>query len=148
MWKYKNIKIEEINDILEINKNIIGFVYIITNIKTKQKYIGKKILFNNRKTLLSKKEKIDRKKFKIVTKESDWQSYYGSNKKLKQDILLYGKHDFERIILEFTKTKKMLSYYEIYYQMVEGVLLYDDLYYNDNIAGKFFKRDLENERNI
>lgn len=148
MWVYKKNIIKELNDILNINKNILGFVYVISNKKTKQRYIGKKILFNNRKTLIPKKEKEGRKKFKIVTKESDWLSYYGSNKKLKDDILLFGKHNFEREILDFAKTKKMLTYYEIYYQMKEGVLFYEDVYYNDNIMGKFFKKDWENERNI
>ena len=63
-------------------KKYAGFVYLITNIKTGKKYIGKKFFWSKRtlKPLKGKKTK------RRVTKESDWKNYYGSCKKLLEDI--------------------------------------------------------------
>ena len=54
------------------NLTKFGFVYCITNIKTKQAYIGCKQYFNYKK---GKKKA-----------ESNWKSYMGSSKHLLEDI--------------------------------------------------------------
>jgi hypothetical protein len=46
-------------------------------------------------------------------------------------------------ILRFCKTKKALTYYELQEQFSHNVLA-DKLSLNDNLLGKFFRKDLEN----
>ena len=58
-----------------------GFVYLITNRATAKKYIGKKF-FWSKKTLPKTKT---RKRRKITYVESDWKSYYGSNRVLNEE---------------------------------------------------------------
>ena len=44
--------------------------------------------------------------------------------------------------LKVVETKKQLTYFEIKYQMLYQVLEKPDEFFNDNILGKFFTRDL------
>jgi hypothetical protein len=124
----------------------VGFVYKITNKTNGKFYIGKKVFWNNRKTKLTKKEIAEqtgpgrKPTHKVVTKESDWLTYWGSNKDLLADIQELGMDNFERKILTLCKSKKELTYWEMHYQCKEEVLLVDA--YNDNILGKFFTQDL------
>ena len=46
-WTYKTHKI---GDVTQFPENTFGFVYIVTHKPTKKSYIGKKVLFHNRKT--------------------------------------------------------------------------------------------------
>jgi len=78
----------------------------------------------------------------LVIKESDWINYYGSQKDIKQ-LLLEGKKDeFERTILRLCPNKKSLTYFEVKYQMLYQVLEKPDEFFNDNILGKFYTKDL------
>lgn len=132
-------------DQLPNHKSIVGFVYKITNTETGKFYIGKKDLYHSRKTKISKREKVStgtRKVFKRVVKESDWLSYYGSSKDLKDDIEKLGKEKFKREILELCCSKKYLSYCELKHQILNDVLVKDS--YNGNIMGKFYSRDMQN----
>ncbi len=52
-WTYKQ---HEIGDITQFPENTFGFVYIVTHKPTGKSYIGKKVLFHNKKKRLSKKE--------------------------------------------------------------------------------------------
>jgi hypothetical protein len=79
---------------------------------------------------------------KIVTKESNWKDYWGSNKLILEEIKQEGETHFRREILKFCFNKKQLTYWELHYQCVNEVLL-SDKSYNDNILAKFFRRDLE-----
>jgi hypothetical protein len=145
-WIYKTIPME---DITQFPENTFGFVYMTTHKPTGKSYIGKKVLFHNQKKKLGKKELAAlagivgrRPSYKLVVKESDWKTYYGSQTDIKQ-LLLEGKKDeFERIILKVVETKKQLTYFEIKYQMLYQVLEKPDEFFNDNILGKFFTRDL------
>ena len=102
-WTYKS---NDMVDISQFPDNTYGFVYIVTHKPTGKAYIGKKILQFTKKVKLGKKElaKLQgvvgrRPSYKLSVKESDWKSYYGSQKDIKQ-LLLEGKKDeFERIIL-------------------------------------------------
>jgi hypothetical protein len=122
-----------------------GFVYIIKNKVNGQFYIGKKVFWNNTKTKLTKKEISEqtgpgrKPTHKIVTKESNWMMYWGSNKNLQSDLKELGPENFERKILKLCKTKKELTYWELHYQCTYEVLLTNS--YNDNILGKFFTKD-------
>ncbi len=146
-WTYKN---NEMVDITQFPENTYGFVYINRHIPTGKSYIGKKILQFTKKAKLGKKELLAltgiigrRPSYKLIVKESDWKTYYGSQKDIKQ-ILVEGKKDeFERTILKCVQSKKQLTYFEIKYQMLYEVLEKPDEFFNDNILGKFFTKDLE-----
>ena len=146
-WIYKTISME---DITQFPENTFGFVYMTTHKPTGKSYIGKKVLFHNQKKKLGKKELAAlagivgrRPSYKLVVKESDWKTYYGSQTNIKQ-LLLEGKKDeFERTILKCVQTKKQLTYFEIKYQMLYEVLEKPDEFFNDNILGKFFTKDLD-----
>jgi hypothetical protein len=146
-WKYKNSEIETISDFPD---NTMGFVYKLTHIPTGKTYIGKKVLQFTRKVKLGKKELAElvgvvgrRPSYKLAVKESDWKTYWGSNKHLNELYKTEPKENFERTILICVPTKKQLTYHEVKYQMVYQVLEKPDEFFNDNILGKFFTRDLE-----
>lgn len=134
MWIYKDIQIKDISDFPE---NTFGFIYEVTHIPTGKKYIGKKVLFFNKKMppLKGKKRK------RITTKESDWKTYYGSQAEIKTLVKENKEQDFKREILQFASTKKLLTYYELKYLCIKGVIEPDSNYFNDNILGKFFTKD-------
>lgn len=146
MNKWLIYETQVIDKIEDFPPNTFGFIYLITNLETDKFYIGKKQIMSNTTKKLGKKEllelptqrgrKVTKKK---VTKESDWQNYWGSNKPLLEDIKLLGKDKFKREILRFCKTKKELTYWEIYYQMENHVLTSNS--YNDSVAGKFYRKD-------
>jgi hypothetical protein len=143
-------KTHQIEDITQFPENTFGFVYMTTHKPTGKSYIGKKVLFHNQKKKLGKKEIAAltgvvgrRPSYKLVVKESDWKTYYGSQTQIKQ-ILLEGKKDeFERTILKMCPDKKSMTYFEVKYQMLYQVLEKPDEFFNDNILGKFFTKDLK-----
>jgi len=136
----------EFTSIEDFPENTFGYIYCITNLDTNKIYIGKKQILSVTNKKLGKKEllelpiqrgrKVTKKK---VTKESDWQNYWGSNKPLLEDIKYLGKDKFKREILKFCKTKKELTYWEIYYQMDNNVLTSNS--YNDSILGRYYRKD-------
>ena len=118
----------------ELLDEYLGFVYIITNLTNNRKYIGKKLL----KRTKTKQVK-GRKKRTLV--ESDWKSYYGSNKELQADVESVGVHNFKREILRLCKTKGECNYYEAKQQFLLDVLE-DVSYYNSWIQVKVHKKHL------
>ena len=99
MWLYND---KEIGD--DEIEGYASFVYMITNLETGKRYIGKKIFKSIRKQKV--KGKTRRKK---VTKDSDWKSYFGSNKLLQEDVERLGSDRFRREILKLCKTRGTLS---------------------------------------
>jgi len=151
-WRYKDQLITEISDMPE---GTYGFIYRVTHLPTKKKYIGKKVLFFKRNVKLGKKEteqlKEERKSQGIrgrvpskkeVVKESDWKTYYGSQTEIKDLVKSSKPEDFTRDILHWCSSKKMLTYWELSYQFKNDVLLDVD-YLNDNLLGKFYGKDFE-----
>jgi len=120
--------------VTEISEDYIGFVYIITNLTTDKKYIGKKLAKFAKTTYKVVKLKNGTKKRKKIRGkiESDWQEYYGSNDELNKDVITLGKENFRRDILYFCKTKSECSYIEAREQFSRRVLESDD-YYNGHI---------------
>ena len=128
-----------IESIEQMPQNTFGFIYQATYLPTNEKYLGKKVLYFNRTLPPLKGTKRKRK----VVKESDWQTYYGSHEKIKT-LLKENKHNnFKREILEFAFNKKHLTYLETKYLFCNNVLENEE-YINDNILGKFFRKDLVN----
>lgn len=136
MWKYKDSEISSIDD---IPSDAVGFVYEITHIPTGKKYIGKKTLKHKKTRPPLKGYK--RKRVEYV--ESDWKTYYGSHEGIKELLKENKQNEFHREIIDFAKTKKYLSYLETKYQFQLGVLEKQSEYFNSNILGKWYPRDIE-----
>jgi hypothetical protein len=139
-------------------KGTYGFIYEVIYKPTDTRYIGKKVLFFERNKRLGKKalealkeERAEKGlrgrvplKQKVVS-ESDWVSYFGSQK----EILTLSKEDnagenWEKRILQFVPNKKLLTYYETKYLFKNGILEdKDSSHINDNILGKFFRKDFD-----
>ena len=146
-WLYNK---KEITDISEFPQGTFGFVYEVITPSGK-KYIGKKALYHNRKRKLTRAELAEqsgrgrKKLFVIENKESDWKKYVGSNTELKRQITEeeVTLKDLKKQVLEIAFNKKHLTYLETKYLFQLGVLENPDLYYNDNILGKFFSKDFD-----
>ena len=124
----------------------MGYIYKITNKETGKFYIGKKQLISQTNVKLGKKElaalPVQRGKKptkKLVTKESNWVDYWGSNKFLLDDIKKLGEDKFQREIVIICPNKKLLTYWELAIQCKYDVLQVDC--YNDNLLGKFYRKD-------
>jgi hypothetical protein len=145
MFEYKGKIMESIED---FPAEVFGFVYKTTH-KSGKAYIGKKVLYFNRKVKLGKRELLAlppsrgrRATTKQVVKESDWKTYYGSHAEIKNIIVEEGVDVFTREILHICFNKKQLTYYENKYLFSLGVIENGDKYYNDNIEGRYFSKDL------
>jgi len=117
-----------------------GFVYLIVNVLTQQKYIGKKFLKSIRRTKVKGK-----RKRKVVRKESDWREYKSSSEELQKDILTYGEGSFEFRILHLCKTRAETNYLEVKEQFIRDVLnsrLPDGRYeyYNECILARYYRK--------
>ena len=118
-WTYQGKELKCIDDQYE------GFVYLITNTTTGQKYIGKKLAkFKTTKPPL-KGKKNKRRGYK----ESDWRTYYGSSDRLNADVASLGEEHFTREILYLCKGRGEMSYIEAREQFDRRVLETDE-YYN------------------
>ena len=125
-WLYKN-KIFK-----EVPEGMFGFVYLITNLKTNKKYVGRKYFYSTRR--IKQKGKKNRK---VVRKESNWKSYTGSNKDLVLDIDNLGIKNFKFQILIITETKGQTNYLEENIQHKMNVLTNEN-YYNSSIGSRKF----------
>lgn len=127
-WFYQNHPVETLPE------DCIGFVYLITNITTQRKYIGKKLAKFSKTTQKTVKLKNGtKKKKKIRSKvDSDWREYYGSSPELTKDVESQGVDNFTREILYYCKSKSECSYVEAREQFSRRVLESKD-YYNGHI---------------
>jgi hypothetical protein len=135
IWTYKEKEfLEE-----DIGDNY-GFVYLITNLQTGRKYVGKKFFYSMRTKALKGKKK----RYKT---SSDWQTYYGSNTELQNDVIIEGQEKFRREILHLCKAKGECGYLEAKEQFDRCVLESPD-YYNAWIMVKVRKSHIKafNER--
>ena len=100
-----------------------GFIYKIFNINTGKFYIGKKSLMLG----------------------TNYKRYIGSNKLLKQDLKVSKDNNspvFIKQVLRECKSKRELTYWEVYHQFTSDVLNPKTDTYNENIMGKFFKSQI------
>ena len=146
MWLYKEKVIEKLED---FPQDTFGFIYIVTHKPSGKSYIGKKSLFHNIKKKLTKKELAEqtgpgrKSATKVVAKESDWKTYYGSAKPILELIKGGKQEEFTREILQLVPNKKLLTYYECKYLFKYSVLENPDGWYNDSILGKFYTSDFK-----
>lgn len=144
-WLYKD---KIIQDITDFPQETYGFIYLSIHLPSGKAYLGKKSLYHNVKKKLGKKELADQPitrgrniTTKQTIKESNWKTYYGSAKPILELIKQGKQKDFERKILCIAPNKKLLTYYECKYLFQLGVLEKPDEWINDNILGKFFRKD-------
>ena len=129
MWLYEEKEID-----YELVNEYYGFVYLIENIKTGKRYIGRKYF-----TKASSKQ--IKGKRKRCRKESDWKDYWGSSSRLLSEIEKEVQDKFKRSILRLCKTRGECNYWEAKLQFMHNVLETDD-YYNDNIMMKFTRNNI------
>lgn len=129
MWSYRNGEFTS-----EMIGDYVGFVYVITDLVNRKKYVGKK-LFKSTRRLAPLKGKTRKRK---VVKESDWQDYFGSSEEVKMLVEERGRDSFHREILHLCNSKGELSYLELYEQIIRNVLLRDD-YYNGIVQCKIHR---------
>lgn len=146
MWNYKNGIISELS---ETPEGAFGFVYEVVHLPSGKRYVGRKQLISVTTKALGKKELSEltdkrASKKKKVQKESDWKTYYGSHSEIKSLIKSGKQEEFERTILQFAFSPKHLTYLETKYLFSLDVLENPNLYFNDNILGKFFRKDIPN----
>ena len=116
-------------------KEVYGFVYLITCLKTGKLYVGKKLFWSQKtKTVKGKK-----KRTKV---ESDWKDYYGSNKVLAEEVQTNGVENYKREILHLCKTKGECNYLEAYEQFTRECLI-GDSYYNEWIMVKVHRSHIK-----
>ena len=132
MWTYENKPFDEAPDEYQ------GFVYLITELDTGKKYIGKKNFW--RPKTLPKNSKRNRRVRTRV--ESDWRDYSGSSKEVQQLVEDKGTENYSREILHLCKSKGTMSYYEAKIQFQYDVLLSDE-YYNEFIGCKIHSKHLK-----
>ena len=128
-WLYENKEYDVTPDEYQ------GFVYLITELDTRKKYIGKKFFWKP-KTLPITKTRKRRVKTRV---ESDWRTYYGSSITVQNLIEEKGLDNWKREILRLCKTKGECSYYEAKEQFEHDVLLSDE-YYNEFIGCKIHSK--------
>jgi hypothetical protein len=130
-WLYHNtteqFKEEDVAD-------YFGFVYLITHIPTGRKYIGKKF-FTKAKT---KQVKGKKKKIRVT---SDWEKYWGSNKKLQEEVKINGVDNYTREILHLCKTRSECSYWETW-EIFTRHALTSESYYNEWVSCRIRKDHL------
>lgn len=126
-WTYQGEVLQDES----IPTGAFGFIYLITQLSTGKKYIGKKLLS-------SASTKVVNGKKKKIRKTSDWKNYWSSSPDVKDAVKECGKEDFTREILTFCHSRGSVSYCEelALYQM--GVLESDE-WFNRNIRAKVFK---------
>ena len=132
MWHYNG------KEFSETPNDYTGFVYLITEVDTGKKYIGKKNFYRP-KILPKNSKRTRRKRVKI---ESDWRSYFGSSEQVQRLVEEKGESNYKREILRLCKSKGEMSYYEAKLQFENDVLLSEE-YYNEFIGCKIHSKHLK-----
>ena len=132
MWTYNG---SEYN---ETPEDYQGFVYIITELDSGKKYLGKKNFW--RPKVLPKNSKRSRRMRTRV--ESDWRGYYGSSKELQVLVEQRGGDNYKREIVRLCRNKGEMSYYEAKAQFDNDVLLSDE-WFNNFIGCKIHARHIK-----
>lgn len=128
-WTYNNAPVTQ-----ELLDDHWGFVYVIMNKVTGKRYVGKKFFTKaGYKTVKGK-----RKKIRLA---SDWESYYGSNKVLLEDVEKLGADQFERYIIRLCKNKSECTYWETHFIFQFEALL-SDRWYNEWVSCRVSKRNV------
>jgi hypothetical protein len=140
MWLFEGSEITDLPD------NKVGFVYLITNLDTGRRYIGKKLSKFSRVKykVITQKNGIKKRK-KIRSKiDSDWQTYWSSSPEVQADVKALGADKFTREILYFADSKGSLSYLEAREQFARQVLENPTNWYNGIIQCRIHRSHVVN----
>jgi hypothetical protein len=140
MWLFEGSEITDLPD------NKVGFVYLITNLDSGRRYIGKKLSKFSRVKykVITQKNGIKKRK-KIRSKiDSDWQTYWSSSPEVQADVLALGADKFTREILYFADSKGSLSYLEAREQFARQVLENPTNWYNGIIQCRIHRSHVVN----
>lgn len=139
MWLYKDSELQQLPD------HCVGFVYLITNLSTGRMYVGKKLATKaNTKIRVVTLKSGEKRKRKLKNRvESDWRTYYGSNKILAEEAKI-DPTNYRREILHFCASKAECTYLEAKEQFARGVLE-SDQYYNEQIDCRIHKSNIKNK---
>jgi len=129
----KKQELEDWIGIEKIKEKDFGFIYMITEISSGKKYIGKKNLEQVRTKLIGGKKR-------KVRSESDWRKYFSSNDYLKKKSKVQCD-DLRREILFTCKSKGELNYMETR-ELFKHNVLENDMWFNENIASRYFKKNV------
>ena len=140
MWLFEGTEITDLPD------DKVGFVYLITNLVTGRRYIGKKLSkFSKVKyKVITQKNGIKKRK-KIRSKiDSDWQTYWSSSPEVQADVKALGPDKFTREILYFADSKGSLSYLEAREQFARQALENPTSWYNGIIQCRIHRSHVVN----
>jgi hypothetical protein len=140
MWLFEGTEITDLPD------DKVGFVYLITNLVTGRRYIGKKLSkFSKVKyKVITQKNGIKKRK-KIRSKiDSDWQTYWSSSPEVQADVKALGEDKFTREILYFADSKGSLSYLEAREQFARQALENPTNWYNGIIQCRIHRSHVVN----
>jgi hypothetical protein len=140
MWLFEGTEITDLPD------DKVGFVYLITNLVTGRRYIGKKLSkFSKVKyKVITQKNGIKKRK-KIRSKiDSDWQTYWSSSPEVQADVKALGPDKFTREILYFADSKGSLSYLEAREQFARQALENPTNWYNGIIQCRIHRSHVVN----
>ncbi len=123
-------------------EGLAGFVYMVVNVLTKRRYIGRKYF-----TAKTSKKVRGRKRRQRTYKESDWRYYKSSSEDLKADIARLGPEAFEFSILSLHKTRAETNYEETRQHFIRDVLYAKLLsgeyeFYNTCILHRYWRKRL------
>lgn len=127
-WTYRN---KEVTELAQCPKWATAFIYII-EFNNGKKYVGYKMLYHKvRKT--GKKRR--------VLKESNWKSYCGSIKdsEFRSKFKAGSVYPVSRRITKFTKSDHFYQEAKLQFKLN---VLENQMYYNTNIMGKFFRGNI------
>ena len=140
-FMHKDGSVKKYDSVDKFPVKCVGFVYRITNTENGHDYIGRKFFWTIKKRPPLKGKKNKRRS----TVETDWKTYYGSQKEILHLVKEGDSFDFKREILKYVTDKKQLTYFECKYLFINEVLETRNSYINDNILGKFYRKDFLDE---
>jgi hypothetical protein len=140
MWLFEGTEITDLPD------DKVGFVYLITNLDSGRRYIGKKLSkFSKVKYKVVTQKNGIKKRKKIRSKiDSDWQTYWSSSPEVQADVKALGPDKFTREILYFADSKGSLSYLEAREQFARQALENPTNWYNGIIQCRIHRSHVVN----
>ena len=127
-WYFHNTADEFTEDMIG---DAFGMVYLITHNKTGKKYVGKKFFTKSKTKQVKGKKKRTRVK-------SDWETYFGSNKTLQEEVKKNGPEEYTREILHLCRTRSECSYWESWEIFSRHALMREN-YWNEWVSCRIRK---------
>jgi hypothetical protein len=121
----------------DIPEDVLGFVYIITDTESGEKYIGQKRMRKPKTLPITKSRK---RRVRTVV-ESDWRSYHSSSAVIKENVAAGHTARYHREIIRFGGSKGDLNFLETKEQIDRNVL-FDAEYLNGIINCKIHKKHI------